>query len=287
MNKLLVVADKVGESSVALKQALILADTYQAQIHVVQFVYEDLRDVSNDHDEIRNTIIDRLSTQLEQELAHTISGQVEYTYEVVWLKKIHQWIIDYTQEHKPSMVLKTGHRTESTFYTPTDWLLIRECTAPVLIVAETKWRKSPNVFAAIDLGTKLEDKQALNKKILTHAKQLAQSYSVDLHVCYAPPVSPLLRDLGLQYADEVEENAIRDTKAAIESLSQEFDIPKKNFSIHAGDPAKVIPSMAAEANAGLVVIGTVGRTGLSGKFIGNTAEKIMMLLKTDVLALKP
>ena len=165
--------------------------------------------------------------------------------------------------------------------------MIRECSAPVLIASETKWRKSPNVFAAIDLGTKLSDKQALNHKILSHAKKLADSFSVDLYVCYAPPLSVLLRDLGLQFADEVQDNAIKENEAVIEQLSEEFDIPVENFTIHAGDPAKVIPSMAAETNAGIVVIGTVGRTGLSGKFIGNTAEKIMMLLKTDVLAIKP
>jgi universal stress protein E len=36
-----------------------------------------------------------------------------------------------------------------------------------------------------------------------------------------------------------------------------------------------------------VVIGTVGRTGLSAALVGNTAEHVIDSLDCDVLALKP
>ena len=55
----------------------------------------------------------------------------------------------------------------------------------------------------------------------------------------------------------------------------------------AGEPEKVIPSTAASVKAAVVVLGVVGRKGLSGRIIGNTAEKILSLLRCDVLALKP
>ena len=44
-------------------------------------------------------------------------------------------------------------------------------------------------------------------------------------------------------------------------------------------PENVIPSTAAKYKAGLVVIGTMGRKGIAGKLMGNTAEKILKLLK--------
>jgi universal stress protein E len=37
----------------------------------------------------------------------------------------------------------------------------------------------------------------------------------------------------------------------------------------------------------MVVIGTIGRTGLSAAIIGNTAEHVIDRLDCDVLALKP
>jgi universal stress protein E len=39
-------------------------------------------------------------------------------------------------------------------YTSTDWHLLRECPAPVLLAAEDKWHRTKPVLAALDLGTK-------------------------------------------------------------------------------------------------------------------------------------
>ena len=186
-----------------------------------------------------------------------------------------------------SLVLKTGHRSEHAFYTPTDWQLIRQCPTPVYIASLDKWRKSKNILVALDLQTRNPEKMALNDTLLEQGKRLAELSGKTLYACYAPPVSKLLKDFGMQYTDEVEEQAIRDTKDVISSLAERFDIPVENFTVKAGEPDKAIPSIAANVKAGVVVIGTIGRSGLSGKVIGNTAEKIMGLLKTDVLAIKP
>ena len=37
----------------------------------------------------------------------------------------------------------------------------------------------------------------------------------------------------------------------------------------------------------MTIIGTVGRTGISGALIGNTAEVVLDTLESDVLVLKP
>jgi universal stress protein E len=44
--------------------------------------------------------------------------------------------------------------------------------------------------------------------------------------------------------------------------------------------------MAREKEIDLIVMGTVGRTGLSGMLIGNTAEKILRHIACSVLAVK-
>ena len=54
-----------------------------------------------------------------------------------------------------------------------------------------------------------------------------------------------------------------------------------------GLPEDVIPLVADELDAELVVMGTVGRTGISAALIGNTAEHVIDSLNCDVLALKP
>ena len=48
-----------------------------------------------------------------------------------------------------------------------------------------------------------------------------------------------------------------------------------------------IPAVAKRIDADLVVMGTVGRTGVPGFIMGNTAETILNQINCSVLAIKP
>ena len=54
-----------------------------------------------------------------------------------------------------------------------------------------------------------------------------------------------------------------------------------------GNPRKVIPEVASELGAGLIVMGTLSRAGIPGLLIGNTAEVILNNVTCSVLAVKP
>jgi universal stress protein E len=49
----------------------------------------------------------------------------------------------------------------------------------------------------------------------------------------------------------------------------------------------VIPKFAKDHDVDLVVMGTLGRLGQRGTFIGDTAERILNRLESLVLAVKP
>ena len=59
------------------------------------------------------------------------------------------------------------------------------------------------------------------------------------------------------------------------------------FKLKEGPVEKVITSESARLKAQLVVMGTVGRAGVKARIVGNTAEKVLSRLRTDVLAIKP
>tara|TARA_R110000744_G_scaffold304543_2_gene413037 strand:+ start:4508 stop:5374 length:867 start_codon:yes stop_codon:yes gene_type:complete len=287
MNSIFVVADLSDSKPVAIQRACELAKNTSNSLHIVYFCYQSLRLIQDDPQNIKQALLDAVSDEAKKSLATLIPNGINYSFEVVWEKRIYDWINSYAKEHNPLMVVKTAHRSETFLYTSTDWQLLRECPAPVFIVSDNKWRKSPNVIAAVDLETKRKSKQALNHQILKAAKSFAETNEAELFVCYTVLFSKVLRDLGIHYKDELEIKAEKSLKAKIEKLATEYGIPVANFFIKAGDPEKVIPSIAAKQKAGLVVIGTVGRKGLKAKVLGNTAEKILSLLKSDVLALKP
>lgn len=287
MNKILVVADYTEQNPIAIKQAVNLAKAYNASLEIVYFCYEMLQDMPGDHEEIKSQIMAKVELGANEQFKQVETNDIEYNRTFVWEKEIALWVKKYAKEEQPVLIIKTGHRSETIFYTPTDWQLIRECRTPTLLVTEEKWRKSPNVLAAIDLGTKIKEKRILNKEILREAKRLAEHLGSEVYVSYTPHCSPILRDLGLQNRDEMEQEAKDKYYNLIADLGCEFGIPMAHFDVHAGLPENVIPSTAAKYKAGVVVVGTLGRTGIAGKLMGNTAEKILKLLKTDVLALKP
>ncbi|WP_394174944.1 universal stress protein [Thalassotalea litorea] len=287
MRNVLVVADPNFETTTAIEQAKRLSIADDVKLHIVYFYYENLRGMGSKGDALKQSLLIRLNEKAEAQLEQLLEDEIPFSYEIVWEKNLHTWVNSYAEKNKPAMVMKTGHRSETMFYTPTDWHLIRECPASVLIVAEKKWRKQSGILAAIDLQTEQEEKQRLNEKILATAKYLATVFDVPLDVCYTPVVSDILRDFGVQYLDEIEQDARQNLQNKINHLGKTYGIAVENFHVNAGKPEKVIPSLAAKLHVGLVVVGTIGRSGITGKLLGNTAEEILSLLKTNVLTLKP
>ena len=62
---------------------------------------------------------------------------------------------------------------------------------------------------------------------------------------------------------------------------------KPKINILKGNPRKLIPKLANDLDAGLVIMGTVCRTGIPGLIVGNTAETVMNKLDCSILAIKP
>ncbi|MNH06177.1 Universal stress protein E [compost metagenome] len=73
----------------------------------------------------------------------------------------------------------------------------------------------------------------------------------------------------------------------MKALRQKFHINEEFTHVEKGLPEEVIPDLAEHLQAGVVVLGSLGRTGISAAFIGNTAEQVIDHLKCDLLVLKP
>ncbi|MFT7218705.1 MAG: universal stress protein E [Candidatus Azotimanducaceae bacterium] len=56
--------------------------------------------------------------------------------------------------------------------------------------------------------------------------------------------------------------------------------------VEEGTPAAAVNNVANRIGAGVVVIGTVARKGISGVIIGNTAQSVLESSKCDVLVVK-
>jgi universal stress protein E len=76
-------------------------------------------------------------------------------------------------------------------------------------------------------------------------------------------------------------------KDKMHTLLKEHNLLNNPFHVAEGRADIAIPDIAKEIEAQLLILGTVGRTGLSGAFIGNTAEHVLANMSCDILTLKP
>lgn len=289
MGKVLVIADPEGECN-AIPRGLLLADRLGLDAEVYGFVHTSLAQLKLDGDaraEVRKRLQSKRETELQGSIdQHGNAGQ-KVKLRVLWEKDVAGWVCQRCARSKYRMVVKTGRRTESLVHTSTDWMLLRDCPAPVLIVAENKWRQTRPVLAALDLASSSAVKKHLNEAILEQAGALATAMGESLAIICAVEVPTLLQDLDLVDPRSYVAQLRQAMQPQISALARRHALPEKAFRVKRGPAEKVITSEAAKQRAQLVVMGTVGRKGVKGRLIGNTAEKVLRHLHTDVLALKP
>lgn len=289
MGRILIIADHEGKG-VATPRGVKLAQKLNLDADVVAFAYEHLGAMRASSAE-QEKVCSRLMREREQLVRARIEkcsvpGQ-KVSLEVVWEKDIVSWVNAKCKNGDYLGVIKTGRRTESLVHSSSDWELLRECPAPVLIVAEKKWHKTKPVLVTLDLGTSLATKRELNHTVLATGKNLAQALDVDLEIITAIEIPTFLKDLDLVDPVAYSREAKLEMLPHLRELAAAHDIPEENFHCKRGPVEKVITSRAAKVRAQIVVMGTVGRTGVKARLLGNTAEGVLRHLKTDVLAIKP
>jgi universal stress protein E len=291
MSVILIIADREGEAQVALSRGLSLAGKMGYAAQVVAFCYERLANMGlgdrNAQAEIRKQLIARRKTEVESQIDKNKPSGLRVTCTIIWQKDIHHWIDRQCERKSYAAVIKTGKRSESFLYTSTDWHLLRNCPAPVLIAAEKKWRPGKPIVAAIDLASKLRVKQRLNNEVIATAKHYAEALGCPLYLIHALHIPPVLRELDLVDEYTYTKQLKADIRPRLLKLSKAHGIPESQFRLKQGPVDKVIASEAARLKAQLVVMGTVGRKGVKAKLMGNTAEHVLTRLRTDVLAIKP
>ena len=289
MGKILIIADR-DKTCVATSRGLELAEKLGHQAEVVAFVYAPLDRVTGGETgkiEARQRILDARREEVQARIDRFASDAQRVALKVVWLKDIYPWINKRASSVDFAAVVKTSHTSGTLTYTSTDWHLLRECPAPVLLVAEKKWHRTKPVLAALDLGSKKKSKRVLNEKILETAISMSSALGVELKIVSALEVPTMLSELDLIDPDTYAKEQRAELLPHLKALAKKFDLPEKAFTTKRGPVDKVITSQAAKARAQIVVIGTVARQGLKAKLIGNTCESVLQQLRTDIIAIKP
>ncbi|MDJ0911101.1 MAG: universal stress protein [Woeseiaceae bacterium] len=214
-------------------------------------------------------------------------------------------IIRHVLRNDLDLVIKAKAAAHSRFRTlgSTDMHVLRKCPCPVWIVRSEGAKPNPRILAAVDVGSEETEATELARRILEIATSLAHSENSELDVLHAwslayedtlrssrsgmpqAAVDQLLADEERLHTERLEA-LIGEVSAAAESATG-VTLSPPHVRIEKGDADDLIPEVVKEAGVDLVIMGTVGRTGVPGFFIGNTAEEVLGQIDCSVLAIKP
>lgn len=248
-------------------------------------------------DEITKMLVDERMAVLGK-VADELGTDIDVSCKVVIgkdaIETIRQVVLN-----KHDLLIKVANESANGFDS-SDFSLMRKCPQPVWLCKgnldnDTKGHKANRVLAAVDLELEeSEEGKALNKLILDLATSLSSEDGGELHLlsCWSLYGEKSLRssaflkvsDSELTQILEEEEQANRSVQT---KLTEQYSGHNIQTHLIKGNPVEHIPKVAQENSIDLVVMGTVGRSGIPGFLIGNTAETILRSLNASVITVKP
>ena len=171
--------------------------------------------------------------------------------------------------------------------------LMRKCPCPVWVVRPTQPERY-RILAAVDPSSPDEEPHAVNIKIMDLATALARLDQCELIVVHTWtfPAEQSLRSGYTVASSELDAWVLKardQRRRRVTELLRPYPLQDLESQVYMlkGRPGRLIPELAAKLEVGLIVMGTVSRTGVAGLFMGNTAEKILRQVGCSVLTVKP
>lgn len=294
---ILVIVSGKRKDPIALNRALQFAEFYDIKLHLLSCVYDPGTELSPLLPKDQKEIIKKGKLQKRLDFLNELKEQIELKgipvfTEVKWSWKIQHAVIEACEEHKPDLVIKRISESASSlnpFIMPIDWQLLRRCPAPLMLVNTGEWKLTAPVLAAVDASSEDKNEQEFNQHILAFAKTIGRLTDAPTHVV-TTHINPML-DNAMTLPDfdleDLRQKVTELNQTKLRSLVENHHISANQQHIIEGLAEDRIPQLAETIGAQLVVMGTIGRKGIKGAFMGNTAERVLTQLRCEVLALRP
>ncbi|MDO6565846.1 universal stress protein UspE [Alteromonas sp. 1_MG-2023] len=293
--RILAVIEADRDTQPALSRAYELAKKTDATVTAMLVVYDLSYDMTtmlspDDREAMRDAVTKEHAGWLKKTLDDLGFSKTDIVVE--WNNRAFEAVVHYVLDNNIDLVVKATKRHDdlaSVIFTPTDWHLLRKCPSPVLLVKDHAWPENGEIIAAVNVGSEDDEHALLNDKITVIANDYAALLSGNVNLVNSYPATPLNIAIEVpEFDPDTYNNAVKHHhELEMNKHSEKYAIDSERCYVKEGLPEKVIPRIAKDIDAELVIIGTVGRVGISAALIGNTAEHVIDELVCDVLAIKP
>lgn len=264
-NYILAVIDPTRTEQWALQKAISIAKNREgSKVYVFLGVYSNA--TCDDRVQLREAEFRRHQLWLDEILAGLGDVGVPLEAIVEWHQDWREAICETVLETGVNLVVKRASGRPKSL-TSSDRQLIRNLHGcALLLVKHEPTAETRTILAAVDFNAQDEGHRALNESIIGLAKRIrGGNEDVELHSVSA-------------YSES-------DKFVHPPDVAKTLEINRANAHVRQGAAGEVIAQTANKIQADLVLVGNVGRRGLSGITLGNTAEKILAGIGADVLVL--
>lgn len=289
LHQILVILDKPKHTQSALERAVAIARAAGAHLHLVSFCWVPMAADEQVFDTHQRRAI-RKSAQAERRrwmdalVLDQGLGNADLSTSVVWSDDIAAWVAEYVTEHRPDLVVKSVHHSRTLMHTPLDWHLLRTCEVPLLLVSTALRAHAGAVLAALDLVHVDEVHCQLGERVLAAARRFAHLQGVALHCVNVVEISGSFEDLEFFDTSKMVEKSRLQARERLEALEGGNHFDADHVHLPAGKVGQGVAAVAADIDAGLLVVGTGARRGIGAALLGGSAEKILGRAPCDVLA---
>ncbi|QDT96240.1 universal stress protein [Gimesia aquarii] len=288
----LVASDLNAQTAEAVERALWLADLVNAKLefiaaidlsaHTKHLLEEDRNHFSKN---VEDEALEVMVGLIEQAKAKGIDSSAKVAFGSSWREIILEVIED---KHDLVLVGTRPHGFTGRLFGGTVMNLFRQCPCPVYAVKIGEEPEIPEIVVASDMSE-------VSSEILNFIVSMGQIADVKIHLVHAIDTQLEVRLKGLGVGEETLQKCAEDIMEEVknelnEQLAQtDFRTLTYGVQVHVleGSPEEAIPEFIKEHDINLLAMGTLARSGISGFFIGNTAERMLEKVDCSVVAFKP
>ena len=196
-------------------------------------------------------------------------------------------------EIEPEYVVKGTHfhtSAERATFADTDWQLMKKIDYPVWFVKPVEWQEPPMIVAAVDPTHNKDREAVLDQRIVATAQALAACCDGRVQLVHTyqrlveigsratktfKPITLPIDDLDKKIRDE--------HRRKLDEFAADCGVANEDVHQLPGRAHEILPMFAKTHSASLMVMGALSRGGITRRYIGNTAARVLDHLPCDVL----
>jgi nucleotide-binding universal stress UspA family protein len=234
----------------------------------------------------RGLVRERHLNKMESLAAPVRARGLNVTTESVLAGCTEQAIVEHAIRTKADLVVKDVQQPEFGSGDPAskmDWILIRQISAPLLLVRGAAWPSHPRICVAVDPCHPADRPSSLDQALVANGAGLGRALTGEVHILHALQSPPHLPGDAISPAERQKAHA--QAEAEVESLARRHGIARDAIHFLPERIPEGVLKLSDAAGADVLVIGAGARPRVQYS-PASTASLVLEQVSCDLLVVK-